>query len=231
MARRHLLAPPRALPAERDSVMQVMARLGSFQFDPLDIAGRNHDLLLNSRIAGFQRGWTDELLYEERVLFEAYNKGLSILPTTELPWYRVNWDRSRARHEVEAFQEHADLVAELLDRIRRDGPLSSTDIEPRASIDWYWRPTNQVRAILEALAEAGILGISRREGNRRIYDLAERLFPAGPAGRDAAPARTIPPQAAVSLPRERPAGAVRVGRTMDRDHAVRRRQGDAGDTR
>src|SRR3990170_3774025 len=39
-------------------------------------------------------------------------------------------------------------------------------------------PTNQVRAILEALAEAGILGIARREGNRRVYDLIERLFPA-----------------------------------------------------
>ena len=32
--------------------------------------------------------------------------------------------------------------------------------------------------MLEALGEAGILGIERREGNRRVYDLAERLFPA-----------------------------------------------------
>ena len=48
----------------------------------------------------------------------------------------------------------------------------------REAIEWYWRPTNQVRAILEALAEAGILGISRREGNLRVYDLVERLFPA-----------------------------------------------------
>jgi uncharacterized protein len=56
--------------------------------------------------------------------------------------------------------------------------MSSTDVEPRAAIDWYWRPTNQVRAILEALAEAGILGLARRDGNRRVYDLVERLFPA-----------------------------------------------------
>ncbi|MBA3333895.1 MAG: winged helix DNA-binding domain-containing protein, partial [Actinobacteria bacterium] len=70
------------------------------------------------------------------------------------------------------------LVEELLERIRADGHLSSTDIAPRAAIDWYWRPTNQVRAILEALAQAGILAIARREGNRRIYDLVERLFPA-----------------------------------------------------
>ena len=154
-----------------------MERLGSLQFDPLDIAGRNHDLVLASRVAGYQRAWTDDLLYRDRTLFETYNKGLSILPTAELPWYRVSWDRELVNHEENAFQEHADLVAELLDRIRREGPLSSTDVEPRAAIDWYWRPTNQVRALLEALAEAGILGISRREGNRRIYDLAERLFP------------------------------------------------------
>ena len=56
--------------------------------------------------------------------------------------------------------------------------MSSTDVEPRAAIDWYWRPTNQVRAILEALGEAGILGLARRDGNRRVYDLVERLFPA-----------------------------------------------------
>jgi uncharacterized protein YcaQ len=178
MAVRHLLAPPRSLPPEPASVLRVMERLGSFQFDPLDIVGRNHDLLLAARIDGFERDWTDGLLYGDRVLFEAYNKGLSILPTAELPWYRVNWDRSRARHEATTFVDHADLVAELLDRIRRDGPLSSTDIEPRASIEWSWRPTNQVRAVLEALAGAGILGITRREGNRRVYDLAERLFPA-----------------------------------------------------
>jgi uncharacterized protein len=55
--------------------------------------------------------------------------------------------------------------------------MSSIDVESRAAIDWYWRPTNQVRAILEALAESGILGLSRRDGNRRVYDLVERLFP------------------------------------------------------
>jgi uncharacterized protein YcaQ len=31
--------------------------------------------------------------------------------------------------------------------------------------------------VLEALAEAGILSIARREGNRRLYDLTARLYP------------------------------------------------------
>jgi hypothetical protein len=175
---RHFLAPARHLPAEPASVMRVMDRIGSLQFDPLEVAGRNHDLVLLARVAGYERAWTDRLLYGERVLFEAYNKGLSLLPTAELPWYRLTWDRARAEHDGGAFDEHAPLVEELLDRIRSNGPLSSTDVEPRAAIDWHWRPTNQVRAILEALAQAGILGLARRDGNRRVYDLAERLFPA-----------------------------------------------------
>jgi uncharacterized protein YcaQ len=177
LVRRHLLAPPRALPPEPASVMRVMDRLGSLQFDPLEVAGRNHDLTLLARVAGYRRAWTDDLLYRDRVLYETFNKMLSLVPTAELPWYRITWDRHRTGHDGGTFDEHAPLVEELLGRIRDGGPLSSTDVEPRAAIDWYWRPTNQVRAILEALGEAGILGIARREGNRRVYDLVERLFP------------------------------------------------------
>jgi uncharacterized protein len=178
LALRHFLAPPRALPAEPSSVWTVFDRIGSLQFDPLDIAGRNHDLVLLARIDGYRRQWTDALLYEDRALFEVFNKMLSIVPTAELPYYRIAWDRSRIVHERDAFDEHSPLVEELLDRIRTNGALSSRSVGPRAAIDWYWRPTNQVRAILEALGEAGILGIARREGNQRVYDLAERLFPA-----------------------------------------------------
>src|SRR3990172_5487547 len=175
---RHLLAPPRALPAEPESVLRVMDRVGSLQFDPLEIAGRNHDLVLLSRIAGYRREWTDRWLYQDRVLYETYNKMLSIVPTAELPWYRLTWDRNHAEHAGGTFDEHAGVVEELRGRIQDGGPLLPRDVGPRAAIEWYWRPTNQVRAILEALSEAGILGISRRERNLRVYDLVERLFPA-----------------------------------------------------
>jgi len=176
---RHLLAPPRSLPAEPESVLRVVDRLGSLQFDPLEVAGRNHDLVLLARIAGYRREWTEHWLYEDRRLYETYNKGLSIVPTAEMPWYRLTWDRSHARlsGEGEAFDVHAPLVEELLTRIREGGPLLPREVGPREAIDWYWRPTNQVRAILEGLAQAGILGIVRREGNLRVYDLVERLFP------------------------------------------------------
>jgi uncharacterized protein YcaQ len=180
---RHLLAPPRGLPAGPESVLRVVDRLGSLQFDPLEVAGRNHDLILLARVAGYRREWTDRWLYEDRVLYETYNKQLSIVPVAELPWHRWTWDRHRARHEGDAFDVHAPLVEELLARIRDGGAIAPREVGPRQAIDWYWRPTNQVRAILEALAEAGILGIARRERNLRVYDLVERLFPPELLGR------------------------------------------------
>ena len=81
LVRRHLLAPPRALPAGLDGVRAVFARLGSIQFDPLAVAGRNHDLVLHARVRDYDPAWTNALLYERRELFETYNKMLSLLPT------------------------------------------------------------------------------------------------------------------------------------------------------
>jgi uncharacterized protein YcaQ len=178
LVRRQLLAPPRALPAGLDGVRAAFERLGSIQFDPLAVAGRNHDLVLHARVRDYDPAWTSELLYERRELFETYNKMLSILPTAELPWHRQAWDRFAEAHRDEVLARHADTVTHVLDEIRSRGPLSSLDFERRATVDWYWGPTSEIRAVLEALSEAGVISVARRDGNRRFFDLTERLFPA-----------------------------------------------------
>lgn len=178
LAQRHLLAPARSLPAGLDGVRAVFERLGSIQFDPLGVAGRNHDLVLHARVDDYDPAWTNKLLYEGRELFETYNKGLSLLPTSELPWHRDTWARFATIHAGDAFVRHRETMEHVLDRIRSDGPLSSLDFGKRQMVDWYWGPTSEVRAVLEALAEAGIISLARREGNRRYYDLTERLYPA-----------------------------------------------------
>jgi hypothetical protein len=45
-------------------------------------------------------------------------------------------------------------------------------------------PTNTVRAVLEAFTLTGQLGLAHRDGNRRYYDLLERLLPADLLARD-----------------------------------------------
>jgi uncharacterized protein len=172
---RHCLAPARSLTGGTDAVMEVVRRFGSVQFDPLAVAGRNHDLVLHARVADYDPAWTDELLYERRELFEAYNKALNILPTKELPWYRVAWEQTREAKGI--LSEHADVAQQVLERVRTEGPLSALDFERGPKVDWWLGPSSVVRLVLESYAATGVLSLARRQGNRRFYDLTDRLFP------------------------------------------------------
>jgi uncharacterized protein YcaQ len=171
---RQLLSPARSLPGGQDAVLEVVRRLGSLQYDPIAVAGRSHDLVLHARVADYDPAWCDAL-YEQRAIFEAYNKGLSFVPAEEVAWFRGN--PARAQRTID---DHPDVAARVLERIRAEGATSSLDFErePGTATDWFGMPTNTVRALLEAFTVTGVLGLARREGNRRYYDLVERLLPA-----------------------------------------------------
>jgi uncharacterized protein len=171
---RHRLAPARSLEGGPDAVLEVFRKLGSVQFDPLAVAGRSHDLVLHARVADYDPGWCD-LLYERREIFEAYNKGLSLVPASEFAWFRGVLSGNAAR----VLAANPGVAERALERIRADGPLSALDFERErgTTTDWFGMPTNTVRAVLEAYAVTGVLGLARRDGNRRYYDLLERLLP------------------------------------------------------
>jgi uncharacterized protein YcaQ len=177
---RNGLAPPRSLPASPESVLTVVERVGLLQFDPLEMPGaRNHDLVLHARIKDYRREWCEQWLYgPDRRLFEIYNKSLNIVPLEELPHHRVSWDRYRERYEAGILREHADVAHNILQRIAAEGPLSTSAFsEHGKSVDWWWAPTRVARAVLEALFVIGRVGVAHRDGNRRYYDLIERLVP------------------------------------------------------
>ena len=79
---RKLLAPARSLEGGNDAVLDYLRRFGSIQYDPIAVAGRSHDIVLHARVADYDPGWCD-LLYERREIFEAVNKGLSFIPTSD----------------------------------------------------------------------------------------------------------------------------------------------------
>ena len=178
---RHALAPARSLEAGPAGVLEVFRRFGSIQFDPIAVAGRTHDLVLHARVADYDPAWCDGL-YERREIFEAYNKGLSFVLVEDYPWFRGRLSRRWA----EIIDENSDVAEQVLERIRVEGAMSSLDFERTKgeTTDWFGLPTNTVRAVLEAYALTGVLGLSRRDGNRRYYDLLERLLPAEILARD-----------------------------------------------
>src|SRR3984885_7838001 len=74
---RHFLAPARSVAGGLDGVLEVFRTFGSIQFDPIAVAGRNHDLVLHARVAGYEPAWCD-LLYERREILET---------TTRARWF------------------------------------------------------------------------------------------------------------------------------------------------
>jgi hypothetical protein len=171
---RQLLAPARSLEGGNDAVLDYLRRFGSLQYDPISVAGRSHDIVLHARVADYDSVWCD-LLYEGREIFEAVNKGLSFILTSDYPWFRSTSSRN-ARH---ALAENAEAAERVLERVRVDGPLSALDFERQhgETVDWFGVKTNVVRAVLEAYTVTGVLGLARRDGNRRYYDVIERLLP------------------------------------------------------
>jgi uncharacterized protein len=175
---RHFLAPARSVAGGLDGVVEVLRRLGSIQFDPIAVAGRNHDLVLHARVADYEPGWCDEL-YERREIFETTNKALSFVPMSQFAWFRSSSGRKGRRFHAAALAENATVAERVLERIRAEGPLSSRDFEREAgpTKDWFGMPENAVRAVLEAYTVAGAIGLARRDGHVRYYDLLERLLP------------------------------------------------------
>jgi uncharacterized protein YcaQ len=176
---RHFLAPARSVAGGPDGVLEVFRKLGSIQFDPVAVAGRNHDLVLHARVAGYEPAWCD-VLYERREIFEATNKALSFVPTSEFPWFRHVMGRKGPRFHNAALADNAAVAEKVLARIRAEGPLSSADFERETgpTKNWFGMPENAVRSVLEAYTVTGVIGLARRDGNVRYYDLLERLLPA-----------------------------------------------------
>ena len=151
-------------------MLEVFRKLGSVQFDPIAVAGRNHDLVLHARVAGYEPAWCDEL-YERREIFEATNKAMSFVPTSKFPWFRHAMGRKGPRFHNAALADNAAVAERVLERIRADGPLSSNDFEREAGAtkNWFGMPENAVGSVLEAYSVTGVIGLARRDGNRRYY--------------------------------------------------------------
>ena len=172
-ARRFLLShqgllPPHNLKGEA-GVMEFIEKVGCIQFDPLNIVGRNSDLVLQARINGYKHSMLEKLLYKERKLIDGWDKMMAIYRTEDWPYF----DRYRKRYYERYHKENSQIV-NVLPYIRKEiserGPLSSIDLELKERVDWAWAPTSLSRAALESMYFWGELVIHHKINTRRVYD-------------------------------------------------------------
>ena len=160
LARRFILAcqelyPPRAMMG-KEGVLSFFDQIRSIQYDPINVVGRNPDLVLQSRVRDFRPWMVDELLYQDRLLIDSWDKMASLSLVGDWPYFA----RYRERMVIR-FGKPSDVVMthapEILDQIRQDGPQCSLDFQQHEKTDWSWGPTRISRAVLEGLYKMGWL--------------------------------------------------------------------------
>ena len=180
---RHALAEPPAGPAKGADLLALIRRLGFVQVDSINTVERAHHMILWARRQSYRPEHLKPLLERDRTLFEHWTHDASIIPTEFLPYWGLRFARDHARipDRWEGWQGTAfrGKVQDVLDHIRANGPVGTGDVgedEARGKGGWWdWHPS---KAALEYLWRAGRLAVCRRDGFAKIYDLAERVYPA-----------------------------------------------------
>jgi uncharacterized protein YcaQ len=174
-ARRFLLAhqslwPPRQLRGKED-LLDYINRVGCIQFDPLNIAGNNPELVLQSRISKFNPGMLKELLYVDRALVDGWDKNMSIYPVEDWPYFHRRREAIRGNSD-QSYQAVHSILPQVRQALQERGPLSSIDLDFDQNVEWSWAPTRLARAALESMYDWGELVIHHKVHTRRVYDFA-----------------------------------------------------------
>jgi uncharacterized protein YcaQ len=162
----------------RGGVGAMIRRLGAVQLDTISVLARSHELVAYSRLGPLPREKI-ELAYwhpGKPAAFEYWAHAACILPLGQWPYFAFRRRAFRARgirwHEV---PEHA--CAEVLARLRDEGPLTATQLGGAKSGGEWW-DWSEVKIAVEWLLDLGQVACVRRAGWRRVYDLPERVVPA-----------------------------------------------------
>lgn len=180
-ARRFMLAqqglwPPYAQPGKA-GILAYIQRIGCIQFDPLNIVGRNPELVLQARIADFRPALLQELLYIDRQLLDGWDKNMSIYSVADWPYFRRGREAAR-RHSSPTRAAIQAVLPQIRTAIEERGPLSSLELHFDQTVDWAWAPTRLARAALESMYFWGELLIHHKVHTRKVYDFTHRHLPA-----------------------------------------------------
>jgi uncharacterized protein YcaQ len=171
----HLL-PPRRLKS-KGGILSFIKHMGCIQFDPINVVGRNPDLVLQSRIKKYHPTQLEALLYEDRQLVDGWDKMQSIYHVGDWPYFSRHRALMRKRYGNPS-SKSMKAVPEVIEALNERGPLSSIDFKRTEKLDWSWGQSASIaKASLDVLYAMGEIGIHHKVGTRRVFDLIDRLIP------------------------------------------------------
>lgn len=185
IARQHLA--DNRLPPTPEGILQTVQDLGCLQLDPISAVARSHTLVLHSRVGKFDYAAVDQLLWQDRSLFEYWAHAASIVLTEDYP---IHSGMMRSFSEggtgawdgrVHAFmRENAVLRQHILDSLKANGPMLSRQFEDLSERSWEssgWTGGRNVGRMIDFLWMQGEIMVVGRQGGQKIWGLAESHFP------------------------------------------------------
>lgn len=179
---------------------EVLAHLGAIQLDSVNVVARSQDLIAFARLGAHAPTAMHREVYAKKRGFEYWGHAASWLPMDEYRYFLPRMQAHRASPRgwwKDAREKHAALYEGILARVRDEGPLSAQAFEdsrpqkgfgvapsatPKPQSWWDWKPA---KLVLEDLFDQGVLMCAERNaGFARLYDLTERVLPAGTDTRD-----------------------------------------------
>ena len=165
----------------KEAILDFFSKVGCIQYDPLNVVGRNPDLVLQSRIQGYKPDILQEMLYSDRSLIDAWDKMMAIYKVEDwYNFYRVKEKRGEGvkrtleyRNSIEAL----NLVNEIRDIIGENGPMQSNKIDLGSGGKGVWGHRKLSSAAMDYMFNIGELGIHSKNNTQKIYDLIENLLP------------------------------------------------------
>jgi uncharacterized protein YcaQ len=177
---RRIVVRAQLLDADRPGdVVEVAEQLGYVKIDPTATIAPAEHTVLWSRIGwSYEAGQLTKAVEIDRLLFEFDGafRPMSLLPLM-LPAMRRWPRRESTRQWLEA---NSRFRADVLARLRADGPLLAADIPDTAQVSRApdgWSGSNQVPTMLDFLMRQGEVAIVGREGRHKRWNLAERVYP------------------------------------------------------
>jgi uncharacterized protein len=165
-------------------MLATIKHLGAVQIDSISVVQRSHHLVLWSRLGNHPAEWLDELLGDDKEIFEYWVHAAAYAPVDLYPYFRrqmISYKDVATVRTLEWINDNQDVLDSVLDHVRQHGPVTtkSFDAPPGASRAeaWAWYGNKPTNVALELLWSSGELMIDRRLKFQRVYDLTERVLP------------------------------------------------------
>jgi len=180
------------LDAQRPTdLLHVVEHLTFLQLDPTAAVAPSADLVAWTRLGDAYRPSDltraleqDRTLYEVRAIIRpTADLGLHLAAMAAWP-FADNGKRQVAVPGPGAaswIEANDAFRRDILELLRTSGPLLSRDIPDTSVVPWEstgWTGNRNVTQMLEFLSARGEIATTRRQGRQRVWDLAERVYPA-----------------------------------------------------